>query len=159
MNLEKDKYIILEIIPSRSSAKEGTIIQLQALKLDGLKLIDRFDYRLQDKLIDNPDLRDLISYDKESFHYTEDVKFIMEEFKKWHEDLPLLIIDNYYTLDYLKELKNKKESIFKYLNTKLSDTVFQELKDKYDLAPTDHLVDLLYESIIKESNNKEKTEK
>ena len=33
MNINKDKYIILEIIPTHSEASKGDIIQLQALKI------------------------------------------------------------------------------------------------------------------------------
>lgn len=153
MELLKKKYIILELIPSHSNSNFGTIIQLQALKLDGIKLVDRFDYRIDEKLIENNDLKQLISYDKEMFNYVNDKNKIKEEFKKWTSNLPLLIIDNYYTLDYLKELKNKKESIFKYLNLELKDDVFETLIKKYELEPSNHIVDLLYEAIIKESNN------
>ena len=38
------KYIILEIIPTKVLG--GDIAQLSALKLEGLELKDRFDYRL-----------------------------------------------------------------------------------------------------------------
>ncbi len=149
MNLEKDQYIIVEIIPTHSKASKGTIAQISALKLDGLKLLDRFDYRLKDELIENKDLRDLIQYDKQSFTYIDNPYFILEKFKSWVQDLPLLIIEDSYTLDYLKELNNKKELIYPYLNMKLK---------KYHLEPSNHLVDLLYEAIIYESNNKEKKE-
>ena len=150
MDLLKKKYVILELIPSHSNSEIGTIVQLQALKLDGIKLVDRFDYRLDDSLIENIDLKTLISYDKEMFNYVKDKDIIIEEFRKWVSKLPLLVIDNYYTLDYLKDIKNKKESIFKYLSLELSDDVFDKIVDKYDLEPSNHLVDLLYEAIIKE---------
>ena len=152
MNLLKDKYIILELIPTHK--RKGTIAQIQALKLEGLKLIDRFDYRLDESLIENPDLKELISYDKESFTYVNDKDIILKEFMKWIEKLPLLIIDNSYTIDYLSDLKNKKESVFKYLDLEISDDVFDKLMKKYNLEPSNHLVDLLYESIINESNKK-----
>ena len=48
MDFNKDKYIIVEIIPTRSNSKDGFIAQISALKLEGLKLIDRFDYRVTD---------------------------------------------------------------------------------------------------------------
>lgn len=153
MNLFKEKYIIVELIPTHSSASVGTIAQIQALKLDGIKLIDRFDYRLNENLIENNDLKDLISYDKENFNYVDSHDEIIKTFRKWIGKLPLLIIDNYYTLDYLANIKNKKESVFKYLNLEFSDDVFDKLMKKYELEPSNHLVDLLYESIIKESNN------
>ena len=44
MNLKKDNYIIVEIIPKHSSSEKGFIAQISALKLNGLNLIDRFDY-------------------------------------------------------------------------------------------------------------------
>jgi len=153
MKLVDKKYVILELIPSSSNAKTGTIIQLQALKLDGIKLIERFDYRLDENLIENNDLKNLVSYDKEMFCYVNDNGVILKEFKKWIGKLPLLIIDNNYTLDYLSEIKNKKESVFKYLDLSLSNDVFDKLIKKYELEPSNHIVDLLYEAIIKESNN------
>jgi len=153
MKLVDKKYVILELIPSSSNAKTGTIIQLQALKLDGIKLIERFDYRLDENLIENNDLKNLVSYDKEMFCYVNDNGVILKEFKKWIGKLPLLIIDNSYTLDYLSEIKNKKESVFKYLDLSLSNDVFDKLIKKYELEPSNHIVDLLYEAIIKESNN------
>lgn len=154
MNLLKDKYIILEIIPTHSDKRKGTIAQIQALKLEGIQLIDRFDYRLDESLIENPDLKELTSYDKESFTYVNDKDLILKEFIKWIDKLPLLIIDNSYTIDYLSDIKNKKESVFKYLDLEISDDVFDKLMKKYNLEPSNHLVDLLYESVINESNKK-----
>lgn len=154
INIEKDKYIIVELIPSHSDYRKGDVVQLSALKLYGLQLIDRFDYRLDEKLIENKDLLNLISYDKDSFKYTSDKTLIMKEFKKWSEKIPLLIIDNDYTKDYLSKLENNKESIFNYLGMTISNDVFDKIMNKYHLEPSDHLVDLLYESLIMESNNK-----
>ena len=57
MNLQKDKYIIVEVIPTRSNAEDGFIAQISALKLDGIKLLDRFDYRVENKLIENDELK------------------------------------------------------------------------------------------------------
>lgn len=64
MNLEKDNYIIVEIIPTHSKSDKGIIAQISALKLEGLNLLDRFDYRVEDKLIENEDLKNMIAYDK-----------------------------------------------------------------------------------------------
>ena len=107
MNLQKDKYIIVEIIPTHSNKNKGFIAQISALKLDGIKLIDRFDYRVKDELIENNDLKRMISYDKKSFTYVDNIYFIIEKFKKWAKDLPLLIIEETYTPSYLSELNNK----------------------------------------------------
>lgn len=154
MNLQKDEYIIVEIIPTHSKAEKGFIAQISALKLKGIKLIERFDYRVDDKLIENPDLKNLIKYDKKAFTYVDNIYFILEKFKKWAKDLPLLIIEEDYTLDYLKDLKNKKELVFKYFDMDYSLDIFERLMKKYSLEPSNHLVDLIYEAIIYEGNNK-----
>ena len=150
----KGKYIILELIPSHSNPENGSIIQLQALKLDGLMLLDRFDYRLREDLIINNDLREMVSYDKDMFHYVDDSIQIVNDFKKWIGKMKLLIIDNYYTMDYLKDFNNKKESIFKYLDLEFSDDIIDKVISKYQLEPSNHIVDLLYEALINESNKK-----
>jgi len=154
MNLQKDEYIIVEIIPTHSNADKGFIAQISALKLKGIKLEERFDYRVDEKLIENKDLVALISYDKKSFTYIDNQYFIIEKFKKWVKNLPLLIIEESYTLDYLKELKNKKELVYKYLDMEYSLDIFERLIKKYSLQPSNHLVDLIYEAIIYEGNNK-----
>lgn len=149
MELLKEKYIILELIPTSLTPEKGDIIQLSALKLNGLKLQDRFDYRLNENLIAIPDFIDIINYDKESFIYKDSTKEIMESFKNWVEDLPLLIIDNTYTINFLKPINNKKESIFKYLDKEYNDNIIEELIKEYNIEPTNHIVDILYESLIK----------
>ena len=146
------KYVILEIIPSTSKRETGNILQIQALKLNELKLIDRFDYRL-DIPLNNPDLLNILSYDKDKFTYVKDEKELLKNFKDFISDLPLLIIDNHYTLDYLKDINNPKESVFKHLNLEYSQDVFDKIINKYNLEPSNHLVDLLYEALIYESNN------
>lgn len=146
------KYVILEIIPSTSKRETGNILQIQALKLNELKLIDRFDYRL-DIPLNNPDLLNILSYDKDKFTYVKDEKELLKNFKDFISDLPLLIIDNPYTLDYLKNINNPKESVFKHLNLEYSQDVFDKIINKYNLEPSNHLVDLLYEALIYESNN------
>ena len=150
------QYVILELIPDSISPSNGNIIQLSALKLDGLKLIDRFDYRLNYDKINNIDLKKLISYDKDSFIYVDDSDDIISNFKKWIEDLPLLIIDNVYTFNFLESINNNKESIFKYLGLEYSDDIIDRVIAKYNLEPSNYIVDLLYEALIYESNNKEK---
>ena len=156
MDLQKDKYIIVEVIPTHSDNKKGFIAQLSALKLEGIKLIDRFDYRVDKKLIENEDLKNMISYDKDSFTYSNNIYFILEKFKHWAKDYPLLIIEDTYTSDYLKECKNKKELIYPYLDMEYSLDVFEKIIKKYNLKPSNHLVDIVYEAIIYEGNNKNK---
>ncbi len=151
MRLPKE-YVIVEIIPSHSNAKVGFIVQLQALKIKEDKIIGRLDLRVEDKLIDNQDLLNMISYDKEMFIYTNKKDYILKEFIKFIGKDKLLIIDNYYTLDYLSNISNKKESVFKYLGLDLTDDVFDKIMKKYELEPSNHLVDLLYEAIIFEKN-------
>lgn len=119
MNLHKDKYIIVEVIPTHSDSTKGTIAQISALKLDGIKLVDRFDYRLKDELIDNDDVLDIINYDKKMFTYVDNIYFIIEKFKSWAKDYPLLILEENYTPNYLSELNNKKELIYPYLNMEI----------------------------------------
>ena len=154
MKLQKDKYIIVEIIPTHSNSEEGFIAQISALKLNGIILEDRFDYRVASNLIENEEIKRIISYDKNQFTYVNNIYFIIKKFKKWSKNYPLLIIEETYTLDYLKELKNEKELIYSYLNLKYSEDVFDRIKEKYKLKPSNHLVDLLYEAIIYEGNNK-----
>lgn len=153
--MENNKeYIILELIPDAISPDKGQIIQLSALKLKGLKLLDRFDYRLNYDKIDNIDLRTLISYDKDSFNYVDDDKVIIDKFREWAMNDRLLIIDNVYTYNFLAQLNNEKESIFKYLDLEFSDDIIDKVISKYGLEPSNYIVDLLYEALIFESNNK-----
>lgn len=154
MDLQKDKYIIVEIIPTSSNSENGFIAQISALKLEGIKLLDRFDYRVENKLIENEDLKRMISYDKEMFNYVDNIYFITEKFKRWAKDYPLLIIEDNYTTKYLEELDNTKELIYPYLNMEYSLDVFDKIMTKYKLQPSNHLVDILYEAIIYEGNNK-----
>ena len=146
------KYIILELIPTASTKKRGDIIQLSALKLNELNLIDRFDYRITDDKIPLTDLKEMINYDNDKFIYKNTTEEILNEFKTWSEELPLLILNNGYTLDYLKELKNKKEDISEYINIPYTDDIIDKIIKKYNLEPSNYIVDLLYEALIYESN-------
>lgn len=148
------KYVILEIIPTSLNPDKGEVIQLSALKISDLNLIDRFDYRITDDKIPLDSLKELISYDKDKFIYKDSTKEIMDDFKKWIEDIPLLIIDNSYTENYLKDIKNVRESIFSHLNMSYSDDVIGKIIQKYNLEDSNYIVDLLYEALIYESNNK-----
>lgn len=150
--LKNLKYVILEIIPTNSDPKKGNIAQISALKLDGFKLIDRFDYRLDKDKINVFDILKIINYDNDKFKYLSSTRKIKKEFKKFIGRLPLLIIDNSYTYKYLEEFNNEKIPVFDYLNLKLSDTVFDEMIKKYNLESSNYLVDLLYEALIMEYN-------
>lgn len=155
-DLENKEYIILEIIPTSPNPEKGEVAQLSALKLNGLTLLERFDYRLKEENINNIYIEEMINYDKENFIYKETTKEILDDFKKWIGKDLLLIIDNDYTKDYLKKYKNKKESIFKYLDTCFYDDVFNEIIKKYNLEASNYIVDLLYEALIYESNKENK---
>lgn len=87
------------------------------------------------------------------FQYVDNTVFIIEKFKQWAKDYPLLIIEESYTPSYLKELKNKKELIYPYLDMDYSLDIFERIIKKYSLEPSNHLVDLLYEAIIMEGNS------
>ena len=156
MNLQKDKYIIVEIIPTHSDPEKGFIAQLSALKLEGIKLVDRFDYRVKDKYIENQDIKNMIKYDKKNFNYVDNIYFIIEKFKQWAKDYPLLLLEENYTKKYFTELKNKQELVYPYLNLEYEPNIFDKIIDKYKLELSDHLVDLVYEAIIYEGNNKKK---
>lgn len=151
--MDGKKYIILEIIPTK--IKDGDIAQLSALKLEGLELKDRFDYRLSEEKINIPDIIHMINYDKDKFKYVKRTNTIINKFKKWIEDYDLLIIDNLYTENYLEKIKNKKESVFKYLNMEFSFDIIDKIIAKYNLVPSNHIVDLLYEALIYENNEGE----
>ena len=148
MNLKNKRYIILEIIPTKVIG--GDVAQISALKINGIKLEDRFDYRLDKSKINVPDILNMINYDNDSFKYVMSTKSLMKNFKKFIEDLPLLIIDNSYTRNYLEEFDNEKESVFKYLNLDITDDVFDRLINKYNLKVSNYLVDMIYEALIKE---------
>lgn len=148
------KYIIVEIIPTAISPEKGPVAQISALKLKGLELIDRFDYRLNEDFIYNHDILKMINYDKDKFNYLDSGETIISEFAKWSEDIDLLIIDNLYTNNYLSKLTNKKTNIFSYLDLKCDVNVIDKVLEKYKLENSNYIVDLLYEALIYESNNK-----
>lgn len=150
MNLKKERFIIMELIPTSLNPERGEIVQLSALKINGMQLEDRFDYRLNEELIPYKSFLELINYDKDMFKYLDSTEQILNEFKKWIGDIPVLIMDNIYTINYLKDITNKTESIFNYLNIDNNDDVIERLMDKYHIEPTNHVVDILYESLIQE---------
>ena len=148
MDLLKEEYIILELIPTAISPKKGDIIQLSALKLKGLQLQSRFDERLEERLIALDDFKELISYDKEEFKYKSSTKEILDDFQEWSNNLPLLILDNAYTNNFLENLPNKKEAILKYIGKEYIDHIIEDLIEENNIEPTNYIVDILYETLI-----------
>ena len=149
MNLEKDNYIILEVIPTALTKEKGDLIQLSAIKANGLKIVDRFDYRLNEDKIWIKDFLKMIDYDKNAFTYKDSTEEILNDFKEWVEDYPLLILDNVYTKNFIEDIPNKKESILTYLDKEYNDNIINELIEEFELEPSNYIVDLLFESLIK----------
>lgn len=150
MDLLNEKYVILEIIPTGIDRDHGEIVQLSALKLDGLKLIDRFDYRLNEEKVPIQEFIDMCSYDKDSFNYVDNTDLILDKFKEFVGDLPLLIIDNSYTRNFLNIFDNNKECVFNYMDINNNDNSIQEMINKYKLEESNYIVDLIYEALIRE---------
>ena len=149
-----EKYVILELIPTSSDPKRGDIIQLSALKIDNLNLVDRFDYRISEEYVPLTEMLEMIGYDKEKFIYKETTREIIDDFIEWIEDYDLLILNNSYTLKYLESVPNLKRDISTYLNIPYTDQIIDNIIDKYKLQASNYIVDLLYEALIYESNNK-----
>lgn len=147
-----NKYVILELIPTHTNPKLGEVIQLSALKIDNLKLVDRFDYRLIEDKILVEDLINLISYDKDSFTYMENTNDILEEFQNFVDDYKIIYIDNTYTYNYISYLKGEKESINNILGIGKNDDVVEEIIKRYKVEPSNYIVDILYEGLIYNSN-------
>ncbi len=150
MDLLNEKYVILEIIPTGIDKDHGEIVQLSALKLDGLKLIDRFDYRLNEEKVPIQEFIDMCSYDKDSFNYVDNTDLILDKFKEFVGNLPLLIIDNSYTRNFLNIFDNNKECVFNYMDINNNDDSIQEMINKYKLEESNYIVDLIYEALIRE---------
>ena len=150
----EEKYVILELIPEAISPDKGNLVQISALKLEGLKLLDRFDYRLEEELIKNPDIKELVSYDKEAFQYLDSTEKLLAEFDKWTDKLPIYILDNEYTNNFLSNISNEKKSIAKVLGMEYTDDFIEQVLKKYHLESSNYIVDLLYEAIIYSSSEK-----
>ena len=149
VDLTKDKYVIVEIIPTGINKDKGNIVELTALKVDGLKLIDRFNYRLNKDKVELKEFLDMCNYDDESFIYLENTKDILSKLKDFVGDFPLLLIDNTYTLNFLDDFNNNKELVFPYLDLEYDDLVIQNMINKYKLEESNYLVDLVFEAIIR----------
>lgn len=150
MDIKKDKIIILELIPTNLKNNNGIIIQLSALKLDGLKLIERFDYRLKDDKLPLSQLKDMINYDNDQFTYVDNDSIILDKFKNFAKDYNILILDNIYTKDYIDHLDNNIDYILKYLNLEYDKDIIDTIINKYNLVNSNHIVDLLYEALMME---------
>lgn len=150
MDLLNGKYIIVEIIPTSLNPDKGTIVQLSALKLNGLKLMDRFDFRLKEEMVPYKQFLDIINYDKDAFTYVGSKEEMLRKFKKWSNKLPILIIDNLYTENYLSSLPNNIESILPYFKMEYSEDVIDRIISKYGLEYSNYIVDILYDALIKE---------
>lgn len=150
IDVKNKEYIIVEIIPTASTPDKGEIIQLSALKLKGLELIDRFDYRLQEEKLPIPEMQSWIDYDKDTFTYMDDSKKILKSFKKWVKGLPILILDEVYTPNYLNKIGSELISILPILKEEYSEDIIDKLSNKYHLEPSNYIVDLLYECLIQE---------
>lgn len=148
MDIKKDKYIILEIIPTNYRSKNGIIIQLSALKIEGLKLIERFDYRLKDEALPIIEMKDWINYDSTSFTYVNTEQDIMDNFKQFNDNLPILILDNIYTKEFIESINSNINCILDYLEMEYSENIVDEIINKYHLEPSEHIVDLLYEALM-----------
>ena len=149
MNLGKDKYIILEIIPTGMSKEKGDIVELTALKIDNLKLVDRFNYRLNKDKVLIKEFLEMCSYDENEFNYLDSSNDILDKLKVFVEDLPLILIDNTYTLNFLEDFDNNKELVYSYIDIEHNDSSIQNMIDKYKLESSNYLVDLVYEAIIR----------
>jgi len=149
MDLLKDKYIIAEVIPTGLSKENGQVVELTALKVDELKLVDRFNYRLKKENVLLKDFLEMCNYDNDEFIYLDETNDILNSFKEWVGDLPILIIDNTYTLNYLSDINNKKELVFPYLELEFNGEVIQNMINKYKLEESNYMVDLVYEAIIR----------
>ena len=149
MDLLKDKYIIAEVIPTGLSKENGQVVELTALKIDELKLVDRFNYRLKKENVLLKDFLEMCNYDNDEFIYLDETNDILNSFKDWVGDLPILIIDNTYTLNYLSDIDNNKELVFPYLDLECNGEVIQNMINKYKLEESNYMVDLVYEAIIR----------
>lgn len=148
MVIKMNKYIILELIPTSSNPEYGEIIQLSALKIKDLKLIDRFDYRIIEDKIPLKQLKEMISYDKDKFIYKNTKEEILKDFQKFVGDYPLLILNNGYTLKYLENINNIKKDISDYIGIPYSDDIIEKIMKKYNIEETNYIVDILYEALL-----------
>lgn len=134
--------ILLELIPSKS--KDGDIIQIEALDIKNNKIINRLNIRYLANNLDQK-LIDMISYDKDEHIYLDSTKSMLKALKDFARDKTIYIMDNGYTKNYLKEFNTS--FIEEFLGEKKENFLERMIK-KYNIKPTNYIVDILYESII-----------
>ncbi len=150
MNIKDDSFVIVEIIPSNTYERGGVIVQISALKIKGLKLEGRLDVRLKDEALPFQEMKAFIDYDHDAFKLMDSEEKLKEAFKTFCQKEPLLLLDDVYTPAFLNYLDNQKENILKYLNLTYHKNVLDDITSKYHLAPSNHIVDLLYEALMME---------
>ena len=141
--LEQD-YASIEIIFADDGSREFDKAMIERYISENKK----------DNLVNNITVLNTMKYDCDMFKYVFDTDTMMNDFKTFVGDYNIFIVEDSYTLDYLSYLDNKMELIYPYLNMEYSLDVFDKIIDKYNLEFSNHLVDLIYEAIIYESNNK-----
>ena len=146
MNL--DSFIILELIPTNFKSYGGTVIQLSALKIKNMKLVDRFDYRLSTDKLPIPEMEAFINYDNDQFKYVNSDTEILDNFKKFIDNYPLLYIKDGYTKDFIDYMGNDLLNILDYLKLEYNKDIINIIVNKYNLEPSNHIVDLLYEALM-----------
>lgn len=134
--------ILLELIPSKS--KDGDIIQIEALDIKNNEIIKRLNIRYLAKNLDKK-LIDMISYDKEDHIYLDSTEEMLKALKDFAKDKTIYIMDNTYTKDYLKGFNTS--FIEEFLGEE-KDNFLERMIKKYNIEPTNYIVDILYESII-----------
>jgi len=149
-----ENYIILELIPTATNPAAGEIVQLSAIKVNNFNITSRFDWRVAKSQIRNQELAALFSYDAAEFTCANTSLALMQAFQAWAETFPLFIINNAYTAAYLNyyQIANPTTSVFAQLNTTYHDGIIEELMQTYNLAPSNHIVDLLFEALIYRNN-------
>lgn len=134
--------ILLELIPSKN--KDGDIIQIEALDIKNNQVINRLNIRYLAKNLDQK-LIDMISYDKDDHIYLDSIEAMLKALKDFAKDKTIYIMDNGYTKDYLKEFNT---SFIEEFLEEEKDGFLERMIKKYNIKPTNYIVDILYESII-----------
>ena len=129
------------------NARENLVSEIKKRKFKRILVVS------DENLVNNKDLLEMISYDKDNFIYTDNPDLILSEFKKWSGDLPIMLIEKDYTKEYLASLNNKMELVYPYLEVEYNYDVFNTIMNKYQIEASNYLVDIIYEAIILESNN------